>query len=160
MSDQTSWSDKRVAPDEMLKSDRQQLILIIEDDDAIRNLLEVVLDFHGYAVATASSVEEAVSALQQWGDAGLSLVISDINLTQGSLAQEGYALYQRWHKKSPALPYILISADPTNRYLPAIRDGEVRFVGKPFRIEILLAHAQELLGQIPNGTPSTLACVS
>lgn len=139
----------RTQPDELQTRDRRQLVLVIEDDDALRRLLEMALQYQGYLVVTAATVQEAEAALQQWGDAGLDLVISDINLTRGSLDQEGYMLYLRWSERYPSLPYILISADLSNYTLPAIQEGKACFMEKPFDIGDLFQYIEEVLIHAP-----------
>ena len=139
----------RMQPDESQTRDRRQLVLVIEDDDALRRLLEMALHYQGYSVVTTATVQEAEAALQQWGDVGLDFVISDINLTRGSLDQEGYMLYLRWSERCPSLPYMLISADSNNHALPAIQEGKVYFMEKPFEITELLGCIQEVLTYAP-----------
>lgn len=140
-------------PEELQTREQGQLVLVIEDDDGLRRLLAIALEYKGYVVVTTATVQDAESALQQWGDKGLKLVISDINLTRGSLDQEGYILYLRCAEKYPTLPYILLSADATNRHLPAIQAGKVHFLEKPFDIGALLRRVQGFLAPPPRDDP-------
>src|SRR5499427_9828100 len=107
-------------------------ILIVEDNEVVRDTLAVALQAYGYTVATAATVHEAEAAMQQRGPTAIGLVITDIHLTSDREAREGYALYQRWTTAHPHLPYLLTSGDWTNTNLPAIRDGAVAFLAKPF----------------------------
>lgn len=147
MQEQDSAFEDTALPGEAKTRNQPPLVVVVEDDDTLRKLLEIALTHQDYAVVTAANVQEAESALEQWGGESLVLVISDINLTQGCLNQDGYELYRRWRERCPHLPYLLISADPTNRSLPEIRNGDVPFMEKPFRIGALLDHLQALLGQ-------------
>src|SRR5262245_63373834 len=122
-------------------------ILIIEDDAAVTAALDEVLSYHGYFIFTAGSVEEADRALQRLGAAQVHLVISDIHLTHNPDACEGYTLYQRWSSSHPDLPFILMSAFPNSRDLPAVRAQSVRFLEKPFAIEDLLQCIAEAIGR-------------
>jgi DNA-binding NtrC family response regulator len=122
-------------------------MLIVEDMVEVRETLYEGLSFHGYQVIPAATVQEAEEALQRLGVAAIDLVIADINLTRDSSAQEGYALYQRWSVRYPALRFILISGDPLNQELPAIRAGVVRLLVKPFGINTLVEVVRELLGK-------------
>lgn len=121
-------------------------VLILDDDEAIRHLLEEALRLLGYQTVTAATVTEAEAVLQQYGPAGLALVISDVHLSANLQAQEGYALYQRWTAMHPALRFLLMSGDPRSQTLPAIRTGRVRFLAKPFSITELLDAVQAILG--------------
>jgi DNA-binding NtrC family response regulator len=123
----------------------QQHILIVEDDEAVRTVLTVALGAHGYAVTTAATVWEAEAILQELGPTAIGLVISDINLTSDGAVRGGYALYQRWTTAHPTLSYLLISGDRTNTALPAIHDGGVAFLAKPFGLNELLDTVQALL---------------
>ena len=71
-------------------------------------------------------------------------MIADIHLTNDREAREGYALYQRWTTTYPHLAYLLTSGDRTNAALPAIRDGVVAFLAKPFELTALLDTVQAL----------------
>jgi len=120
-------------------------ILIVEDNEVVRDTLAVALQTYGYAVATAATVHEAEAAMQQRGPTAIGLVIADIHLTSDREAREGYTLYQRWTTAYPHLAYLLTSGDRTNAALPAIRDGVVTFLVKPFELTALLDTVQALL---------------
>jgi DNA-binding NtrC family response regulator len=122
-------------------------ILIVEDEEGVREILHEALSFCSYRVITAATVEEAERALQSLGVAETNLVITDINLTPVRNAHEGYGLYQRWSVLYPSLRFILISGDPDNQELPAVRSGAVRFLAKPFEIAALFEVVREVLGR-------------
>jgi DNA-binding NtrC family response regulator len=123
----------------------ERCILIVEDNEVVRDMLAVALQAYGYGAATAATVHEAVAVMQQHGPSAIGLVIADINLTSDREAREGYALYQRWTTTHPRLAYLLTSGDQTNAALPAIRDGVVAFLAKPFELTELLDTVQALL---------------
>jgi DNA-binding NtrC family response regulator len=122
-------------------------VLIVEDEEGVREVLHEALSFCSYRVITAASMQEAEKVLQSLGGAETILVITDVNLTPVHNAHEGYALYQRWSALYPALRFLLISGDPTNQELPAIRSGAVRFLAKPFEIDALFEAVREVLGR-------------
>ncbi len=121
-------------------------VLIIEDEASVLAALYEALSFHGYWVITASTVQEAEEVRTHLGLERFALVIADIHLTPNPHAQEGYVLYRRWRAAHPALPFVIMSAYPTSRDLPDIRDGVVPFLAKPFTIDKLLTVIQEILG--------------
>jgi DNA-binding NtrC family response regulator len=121
------------------------LVLVVDDDETLRELLEKALTIAGYQVLTTASVLEAEMVKQCYSAADLGLVISDIHLTATSRAWEGYELYQRWIAVEPTLPFLLISGDPCSRILPAIQTGAVRFLDKPFSVQTFLSTVQTLL---------------
>ena len=120
-------------------------ILIVEDEEVVRDMLAVALNVYGYEVATAATVQTAETTLQQLGPPAIGLVIIDINLTGDRVAREGYALYLRWMTAYPALRYLLISGDRLNATLPAVRGSAVPFLAKPFGMRELVDTVQALL---------------
>jgi len=116
----------------------------------VRETLMELLSFHGYRLITAASLGDAEKAMQQLGVVGVEgihLVIADIHLTPGRSVRAGYALAQRWRTQQPGLPIILISGDPSNQDFPEVRDGSLRFLLKPFRMEVFLEVVREALGR-------------
>jgi len=136
-------------------------ILIVDDNEVVRDTLAVALQAYGYAVATAATVHEAEVVMQQRGPTAIGLVIADIHLTSDREAREGYALYQRWAMAHPHLAYLLTSGDQTNAALPAIRDGVVAFLAKPCELTVLLDTVQALLrGHTHDEVPGGMLLIS
>jgi two-component system cell cycle sensor histidine kinase/response regulator CckA len=112
----------------------------------VRQILLEVLRLQGYRVITAASVEQAEATKTQLGTQGIQLLIADVDLWPAAQARAGYALAQRWRATHPALPIILISGDPRHEDLPEVRDGSLKFLPKPFRLETLLEMVRRALG--------------
>jgi CheY-like chemotaxis protein len=125
----------------------QATILVVDDEEAVRETLVEVLSLHGYRVITAASVGEAEDAKQRLGADGMHLVITDVHLTPGRQVRAGYALAQRWRAQHLRLPFILMSGDPSTQDLPEVRDGSLRFLLKPFQMEAFLGVVREALGR-------------
>jgi CheY-like chemotaxis protein len=125
----------------------QTTVLIVDDEAPVRETLTEILGLYGYRVITAASVEEAEEAKQRVGLEGIHLVIADIHLTPEPQARAGYALAQRWQAMHPGLPFILMSGDTSNQDLPDIRQGTVRFLPKPFGLDIFLEVVQQALDE-------------
>jgi DNA-binding NtrC family response regulator len=140
-------SENAAERDQKRTGARQAIILVIDDDKTIRGLLLEALNLRGYHVTAVGTVQEAENTLQQFGEASLGLVITDIQLTANRQAREGYMLYQRWRASYPALPFLLISGDPASQALPAIRTGAVHFLPKPFTMGELLDTVRQLFRQ-------------
>ena len=121
------------------------LVLIIDDDAGLRYVLQEVFRHHGYTVATADSAEEAEQAKQRVGPKAISVVVVDVHLTPNPRFQEGYALYQQWTHLYPHLPFLLISGVANSQHLPAIANGDVAFLAKPFTMESLLEEVKRLI---------------
>jgi CheY-like chemotaxis protein len=143
-------SQSRSQPHEAPNRERhpsQITVLIVDDEAPVRETLTEVLGLYGYHVITAASVEEAEEAKQRVGVEGIHLVIADIHLTPEPLARAGYALAQRWRGMHPELPFILMSGDTSNQDLPDIRQGTVRFLPKPFALDVFLEVVGQALGE-------------
>lgn len=120
-------------------------VLVVDDDEAVRELVENALQLQGYTTVTAATMQAAEEAKQRLDGTNIGLVICDIHLTADPQGHEGYALYQRWTASDPSLPFLLMSGDRQAQNLPAIQAGVVRFLPKPFLIEDLLAAVQALI---------------
>jgi len=123
----------------------RRTILIVEDDDDVRDLLQEAFSIHGYRTIAAATVEEAENNLQRSVSGGLELVVTDVHLTADPQAREGYELYRRWSAVRPELHFLLISGNPASRALPIIRSGAVPFLMKPFTIDALLKIVRQMI---------------
>jgi DNA-binding NtrC family response regulator len=121
-------------------------ILVVDDDPAIRGFISEVLCRFGYHVLAVGQEQEAEEMLQRYGPTGVHLVITDVHLTTRAVAHEGYVLYQRWSASHPTLPFLLISGDIQSLALPAVQEGTVPLLPKPFTMAQLLAAVRPLLG--------------
>jgi CheY-like chemotaxis protein len=121
-------------------------ILVVDDEAPVRETLTEILGLYGYRVITAASVEEAEDAKQRVGVAAIHLVIADIHLTREPQERAGYALAQRWRAMHLGLPFILMSGDRSNEDLPDVRAGTLRFLPKPFAIDVLIGAVRDALG--------------
>jgi CheY-like chemotaxis protein len=129
------------------RQDPRITVLVVDDEQPVREALVELLSIHGYRAITAGSAENAEEAKQELDIEGIHLVIADIHLTPGSQVRAGYVLAQRWRAMHPGLPIILISGDPSNQDLPDVQAGAMQFLLKPFRMEVFLEVIREALGQ-------------
>ncbi len=120
-------------------------VLVIDDDEEIQEILSEALDFLGYTVIVAGTIDEAEAVRRPVGSPAIGLVICDVHLTGNLEDIGGYQLYQRWAISDVALPFVLISGDLSIKNLPAVRAGKVHFIAKPFAVDELLATVQRLL---------------
>jgi DNA-binding NtrC family response regulator len=108
-------------------------ILVIDDEAGIRDSLEVLLSFEGYAVGLAVDGEEGLRMLDS---EAYDLVLLDLALP----GQSGLELLPQIKKKRPDLPVIMITAYGTvDNVVDAVRAGAENFVQKPWDNEKLLA---------------------
>jgi len=133
---------------------RPSLVLIIDDDEAVRLVLDEVLRHHGYRVESAATAEEADTIKQRLGADAIGAVIVDIHLSANPRFREGYTLYEAWTALHPTLPFILISGISSSLDFPATRSGAVPFLAKPFTMEALIEYLRQLhlVSHIPPDT--------
>jgi CheY-like chemotaxis protein len=125
----------------------QVTVLVVDDEEPVRETLVEILSISGYRTITSASVGEAEEIKQRLGIEGIQLVITDIHLTPGCQVRAGYVLAQRWRMQHPGLPIILISGDSSNQDLPEVREGSLQFLLKPFQMEVFLGVVREALSR-------------
>jgi len=119
-------------------------ILIVDDNEQNRYLLQALFSGHGYALSIAADGVEAMEkARQQLPD----LIITDILMPR----MDGYTLCRQWKadetlKRIPLLFYTGTYTDPVDRQF-ALDLGADRFILKPAEPEVLLAVVEEVMGE-------------
>jgi len=109
-------------------------ILVVDDEQDIRELVSGVLEDEGYSTRTAAGSAEALAAL---GDRRPSLVLLDVWL-QGSKL-DGLQVLEEIKRRDPTLPVLMISGHGNlDTAVAAIRQGAVDFIEKPFEAGHLL----------------------
>ena len=121
-----------------MDADRHARLLVVDDDEQLRDLLLLVLGGEGHEVQVAG---DAQAALAQVRRGGLDLVILDIGLGSGD-GREVLAEIRR----QGTVPVIMISANgqPADRVL-ALRLGADDFLVKPFFPLELVARVESVL---------------
>jgi len=116
-------------------------ILVVEDDDELRELIETVLADAGLDVRTAATAWEAVALIDE---RPIDLMVADIRLPGGL---DGLQLAQHVRERHPGLKCLFISG----AHDPVICDPELDdFVAKPFRpFELLGCVWKVLRGNAP-----------
>jgi DNA-binding response OmpR family regulator len=118
-------------------------ILVVDDDRRVRELLEVALSAHGFAVITASDGDEAIKrALGERPD----LVVLDVRLPKKSGLEVCDAL--RGDADDPSVPIILVSAAAeVDARLQAFSRGADDYLSKPFSPKELIARIRRMLSR-------------
>jgi DNA-binding response OmpR family regulator len=114
------------------------MILLVEDEDAVAEGIEALLELEDWTVLRASGVNEALDL----ADRGPRIAIIDVSLGDGDGRDLGAAL----RKTDPELPLLFISGHITRSELGEMASCEkTGFLQKPFGGEALLASIKELL---------------
>ena len=109
-------------------------VLIVDDEEDIRDLVAGVLEDEGYETRTAPHSDAAIEALSARRP---SLVLLDVWL-QGSKL-DGLELLEEIKKRDPSIPVLMISGHGNiDTAVAAIRRGAADFIEKPFEADRLL----------------------
>jgi PAS domain S-box-containing protein len=114
-------------------------VLVVEDNDDVRELAEQVLGMAGYAVRSAASGEQAMDLLRQ-GEA-VELLFTDVIMPGG---MNGLELVERAHALRPGLP-VLVTTGYMDELPQGRRSGGLEILPKPYRQEDLLERVKKAL---------------
>ena len=106
-----------------------ETILLVEDEDAIRELFETGLKSKGYRVLTASDGQDALDRLAEWGKP-VDLLVTDVVMPRIS----GPELVRRLLVDAPDLNVLYMSGYTGNAIVDYGRlDDDAPLLQKPFR---------------------------
>lgn len=107
-------------------------ILIVEDDDDLREALADTLKLSRYTVLTARDGVEAVETMKSQS---AGLVITDVQMPN----MNGLALLHEIKSRWPHMPVLLMTAyGEISQAVEAMREGACDYLSKPFEVEELL----------------------
>lgn len=115
-------------------------ILVVEDDESVRRVVERIVKRAGYEVLTASSGREALALLRR-GEA-ISLVLTDVVMPE----QSGVALVERMREEFPDVETLFMSGytnDELNEH--GIGHEQPSVIQKPFAPQELAARLRSVL---------------
>ena len=115
-------------------------ILVVDDDDRIRNLLKDYLNDNNYIVSSAENAEQAKSKLEYLK---FDIIILDVMMP----GKDGYELTKEI-KKSINTPIILLTAkgEVENR-IKGLELGADDYIGKPFEPKELLLRIKNIINK-------------
>lgn len=107
-----------------------QSILIIEDDPAIREVLQLLFESNGYRVAVAADGKSALRLVAS-GAARPNIVVADYNLPNGLSGLEVAARLRE--AVNSALPVLIVTGDISTKTLRSIADAHCVQLNKPIK---------------------------
>jgi len=114
-------------------------ILIIDDDENIRKVLQAILEDEGYAVETAETAKKGIERSEK---AFYNLALIDVRLPD----MEGIELLSKLRDTKPKMRKIIVTGYPTlQNAVSAVNKGADAYVMKPFEVEKILQTIQEQL---------------
>ena len=119
--------------------DQKYRILIVDDDEAIRTTMKVILEDEGYSVDSAPSGKEAIKkTLEQT----YNLALLDIRLPD----MEGVELLGKMKDNIPRMRKIMVTGFPTlQNAIEAVNKNADVYLIKPVDVDKLLATVKEQL---------------
>ena len=128
-------------------------VLIVEDDDALREALTDTLLIAGYISKAVSNGEAALEILR---DENFDMVISDIQMAR----MDGIKLLKQIKSTQPDLPVVLMTAFGTiQQAVDAMQIGAVDYLVKPFEPEVLISKVSQFLPTILSETDTGFVAV-
>ena len=115
-------------------------IFVVDDEEAIREIVSSMLTSAGYACTQAGSGLQALDVLNAGGQ--FDLLLSDLMMPE----LDGLGLLERVKERYPDMPVIMVTAvHDISVALGAIRNGAYDYLLKPFEREQLLATVRRAL---------------
>ncbi len=118
------------------------LVLIVDDDERVREYVRVNLELEGYSVREAGSAEEGLAALE---DEPPALILLDVMMPE----VDGWEMLRRVRERHgvEAIPVIMFSGKVDEEAAAeATSRGARGFIGKPFDPQQLVESTKQLLG--------------
>ena len=136
------------------------MILIIDDDSAVRSSLTFMLKRAGYQTEAVSGPREAVDIVRSVAPA---LILLDMNLTLSTTGEEGLTLLKQVKIFRPEVPVILMTAwGSIQLAVQGMQAGAFDFITKPWNNAALLQRIETAIdltsapAEIPEEQSSTL----
>ena len=122
-------------------TDIQQTVYVVEDDEAVRDSLELLLKSDGKPVKT---YESATAFLKDYSDKMAGCIVLDIRMP----GMDGMELQKKLNEKHSILPIIFVTGHgDVPMAVDAMKEGSVDFIQKPYREEALLEKIEAALKQ-------------
>jgi DNA-binding NtrC family response regulator len=119
--------------------DKKARILIVDDDENIRKVLETILEDEGYTVESADTAKKGIEKSEK---AFFNLALIDVRLPD----MEGIELLAKMRDTKPKMRKIIITGYPTlQNAVAAVNKGADAYVMKPFDVEKILQTIREQL---------------
>ena len=119
-------------------------VLVIDDQPAVLDALQLLFDIHDIPCVTASTPEEALRLVDS---EAIGAVVQDMNFDPGETGGEaGVALFRRLKAARPELPILLITAwTSLETAVQMVKEGATDYLAKPWDDRKLIDTVRQLL---------------
>ena len=129
-------------------------VLVVDDDNGVRNMLRSVLENEGYLVEDVENGKGAIKACEK---SVFDVALIDVELPD----MKGTELLNKLKKIRPKMVRIIITGHPTlESAMKAVNERADGYVLKPFEVEVLLETIKRVLSEKRDEYFSMLAEVS
>lgn len=126
-------------------------ILVVDDEEDLREILRFNLEAEGFEVETAASAEEALAGFK-FQVSGFSLILLDVMMDRMS----GFEMAQRMREAGDNTPIIFLTArDAHDDQLQGFDVGADDYITKPFSFDTVLARVKAVLRRSNQNIQST-----
>ena len=113
-------------------------LLVVEDDEILRDAVETGLALAGFTVDAVDTIEDARAAAAGWT---YDAVVLDLTLPDG----DGLDLLENWRKQGSAVPVLLLTArNAIQDRIAGLDGGADDYLGKPFDLNELAARVRAI----------------
>jgi excisionase family DNA binding protein len=117
------------------------LVLLVDDDEKVRELVRINLEFEGYVVREAGSAEQGMAAIE---DDMPDLILLDVMMPH----VDGWEMLRRVQERygAGAIPVVMFSGKVDEQAeAQAASSGAQAFVGKPFDLQQLIDQTKHIV---------------
>ena len=133
-------------PSELPQQGQGELILIVEDEDGIREITKTLLEKNGYQAITANDGMDAIALYTQY-NFKVDAVILDIMMP----SMDGLTTIRVLEKINPEVQIIAVSGLTSNQKVTELKSSSVKaFLSKPYTSKELLDQLHRVLSKPKN----------
>jgi DNA-binding response OmpR family regulator len=120
-----------------------ETLLVVEDDDSLRNLTKAILEARGFRVLLASNPDEVESVLRDGGEA-IDLLLTDVVMP----VKSGREIADMVLKDCPDVKVLYMSGYTSDTILHhGVMGADLAFIQKPFTPASLVAKIRKVLDE-------------
>ena len=119
----------------------KETVLVVEDEEIVRDLATEVLETLGYSTMSAHDPDHAL-AISRTYEGPIHLLLTDVVLPE----MDGRSLYNRLAEARPEMKVLYVSGYTEDFVVhQGVLDPDVEFLAKPFTVDALAARIRDIL---------------